>query len=67
VKGVRMICDTHDDPVRSDDVGTFVDLYNSTTLDLTSNQDVFYVEDIYGVTTDKKVVGYFCPVRAGQD
>lgn len=66
VDGVRFIADTTDEPVRADDVGTFVDLTNSTTLALgTSNDNVFYVEDIYGDTSDKKVVGYFMPQVAG--
>lgn len=66
VLGVRIIADTTDDPVRADDVGTYADVDSSTTLALgTSDDDVFYVEDIYGATTDKKVVGYFCPVRGG--
>jgi len=66
VDGVRFIADTTDDPVRADDVGTFVDLTSSTHLAVgTSNDDVFYVEDIYGPTTDAKVVGYFCHQIAG--
>jgi len=66
VLGVRIVADCSDAPVRADDVGTYVDLATLSTLALGSTtDDVFYVEDIYGPTTDKKVVGYFCPVRGG--
>lgn len=66
VAGVRILADTTDAPVRADDVGTFVDLTNSTTLALgTSSDDIFYVEDIYGPTSDKTVIGYFMPQVAG--
>ena len=66
VLGVRFIADCSDAPVRADDVGTFVDLASLSTLALgTSTDDVFYVEDIFGPTTDKKVAGYFMPQVAG--
>ena len=66
VAGVRIVADCGDAPVRSDDVGTFVDLASLSTLALgTSTDDIFYVEDIHGPTTDKKVTGYFMPQVAG--
>ena len=58
--GIRFLADCTDAPVRADDVGTFVDLTNSVTLALgSSTDDIFFVEDIYGPTTDKTVMGYF--------
>lgn len=60
VEGVRFHADCTDEPVRADDVGTYVDLTSSTHLAIgTTSDDVFYVEDIVGAAADKVVSGYF--------
>lgn len=47
-------------PVRATDVGVVVDLASvSTVNESASANDLFYVEDIVGPTTDLKVRGYF--------
>lgn len=60
VQGVVFEADTNTDPVRSTDVGVYADLTDHDTLDeSTSSDDLFFIEDIVGATTDKKVLGWF--------
>lgn len=60
VQGVVFEADTNADPVASTDPGTYADLTDHDTLDeSTSSDDLFFIEDIVGATTDKKVRGWF--------
>ena len=52
-------CDTDAAPARTD-VGTEADLASATQLNPdASADDVFYIEDIVGATTNNKVIGHF--------
>lgn len=60
VKGVVFVADCDADPVRATEVGTFCDLASATQLDTdASTDDLFYIEDIVGAATDRKVRGWF--------
>lgn len=51
--------DTDADPARTD-VGTLVDLASVSTINPdASTNDLFYIEDIVGAVTDRKVRGFF--------
>ena len=51
--------DTDADPARTD-VGTLVDLATKSTINPdASTNDLFYIEDIVGAVTDRKVRGFF--------
>ena len=58
-RGVQFEADTNADPVQTD-VGTQADLTDHDTLnESASTTNVFFIEEIVGATTDKKVRGYF--------
>lgn len=57
--GVRFVADTNAAPAQTD-VGTTADLTDHDTLnESASSNDVFFIEEILGATTDQKVLGYF--------
>lgn len=62
--GVQFEADTNADPVQTD-VGTTADLTDHDTLnESASSNDVFFIEEIVGAASDKKVRGYFLTDKA---
>lgn len=63
-RGVRFVADTNATPVQTD-VGTTADLTDHDTLnESSSTNDVFFIEEIKGAASDKKVYGYFIRDKA---
>lgn len=57
--GVQFLCDTNS-TMAQNKVGTYVDLANCTTIDENTTADnVFYVTEMVGETTNKKCKGFF--------
>jgi len=58
--GVECEADTNTDPVIATDIGKCADLTDHDTIDESTNiNKVFFITQIVGATTDKKVRGYF--------
>lgn len=59
--GVLFEADTDAAPARTD-VGTVADLASASQVDPdASTDDIFYIQDIVGATSNNKVIGYFQP------
>jgi len=60
--GVECEADTNADIVVATDIGKAADLTDHDTIDESDNTDkVFFITEMVGATTDRKVRGYFIP------
>lgn len=58
--GVVFVADTNADPVASTDVNIYVDISTASKVnESASDDDLFFIDEIVGATTDKKVRGWF--------